>query len=261
MHQEPGGSWHADLDPNADAGTTPTLAPVSTPVAQSAVPQNADPSAPGFALPSGLQPGAAAPPSGTRLRNRRLWRRSGVVGLLVVIAVVGAKLLLFSGAIRLFSVATAPTYHAPASIAGDSKSSDPSIRTTVSQLVSSIQLPSLQGGHMEGAGYANSQGTLDYVLVIGQDNANDDSPRTGMDLDSQFAGSADTTLSPLTTSSFNGVTVDCATATLAGSTSTGSFNACDWYNANAAGFFVDDKSGTLPATVQLATAVLTAMTR
>lgn len=261
MHQEPDGSWHADLDPVPDTVTTPTLAPVATPAPPSAAPPAADPSAPGFALPSGLQPGTGTPPAGTRARNRRLGRRGGVVELIVVILVVAAKLLLFSGAFRLFSVATAPTYHAPASIAGDAKSSDPSIKSTVSELVSGIQLPSLQGGHVEGAGYADGQGTLDYMIVIGQDNANDNSPRTGMDLDSQFAGVTDTTLSPLTTSSFNGVTLDCATATTTSGTTTASFNACDWYNADAAGFFVDDKSANLPATVQLATSVLTAMTR
>jgi hypothetical protein len=281
MHQEPDGSWRADLDPVPDTVTTPTpassalptlapaatpamapvAAPAAAPAAPSAAPPAPDPSAPGFALPSGLQPGTGTPPAGTRSRNRRLGRRGGVIGLLVVILVVAAKLLLFSGAFRLFSVATAPTYHAPASIAGDAKSSDPSIKSTVSELVSGIQLPSLQGGHVEGAGYADSQGTLDYMIVIGQDNANDDSPRTGMDLDSQFAGVTDTTLSPLSTSSFNGVTLDCATATTTSGTTTASFNACDWYNSDAAGFFVDDKSATLPTTVQLATSVLTAMTK
>jgi hypothetical protein len=38
------------------------------------------------------------------------------------------------------------------------------------------------------------------------------------------------------------------------------FNVCSWYNADAAGVFVDDRSATLTATVQLATSLLTVMT-
>jgi hypothetical protein len=59
----------------------------------------------------------------------------------------------------------------------------------------------------------------------------------------------------------HGVNLDCATATLTTASGAPTYNACDWYNADAAGLFVDDKSAGLTATQRLATAVLTAMTR
>ena len=69
---------------------------------------------------------------------------------------------------------TTQTYHVPSSIAGDAKSSDASVKTTVNELTAGIQLPSLQGGHIEGAGYTDTAGDLEYMFVIAQDNANDD---------------------------------------------------------------------------------------
>jgi hypothetical protein len=173
--------------------------------------------------------------------------------------VVLVKVLLFSGAGRLISTVTTQSYHVPSSIAGDAKSSAASVKTTVNDLTAGIQLPSLQGGHIEGAGYTNTTGTLEYMFVIAQDNANNDSERTGMDLTSQFNGPSDPTLGPLTTSTFGGATLDCATATVTSDAGSPTFNACDWYNADAAGFFVDYKSASLAATVQLATTVLKAM--
>ena len=98
------------------------------------------------------------------------------------------------------------------------------------------------------------------MLVIAQDNAGNDSERDGMDLASQFDRPSDPTLGPLTTSNFSGVTLDCATATVTTTAESPTFNAGDWYNANAAGFVVDYKSASLTATVQLATTVLKATT-
>jgi hypothetical protein len=202
---------------------------------------------------------APPPPPGPRPGSRRFAGRSGLAAIGIAIVVIAAKLLLFSGAARVISVATTPTYHTPAAIAGDSKSSAASVAATLKQLEDGITLPSLQGGHVEGAGYTDTAGSLDYMFLIAQDNANDDSPRDGMDLNSQFAGSTDTTLSPLTTSNFSGITLDCATVQITTTSGSPAFNACDWYDDNAAGFFVDEKSATLPATVQLATGVLTTM--
>lgn len=240
-------------------------------------PAPVEPSAPGFALPSGIPPTAlpsgvqpAVPPSGLQptappppptapRRSRRFAGRSGLAAIAIAILVVAAKVLLFSGAARVISVASTPSYHVPSSIAGDAKSSAASVNSTVSELTAGITLPSLQGGHIEGGGYTTAGGDLDYMFVIAQDNAHDDSERTGMDLASQFAGPSDPTLGPLTSSSFNGVTLDCATATVTADTGSPTFNACDWYNANAAGFFVDYKSANLGGTVQLATTVLNTM--
>jgi hypothetical protein len=226
-----------------------------------------DPSAPGFALPTGVQPTAqsgvqptAPPPPPAQLpRSRRFAGRSGIAAIVIAILVVAAKVLLFSGAARVISVATTASYHVPSSIAGDAKSSASSVQSTVKDLTAGIQLPSLQGGHIEGGGYTDTAGNLDYMFVIAQDNANDDSERNGMDLASQFVGPSDPTLGPLTTSTFNSVTLDCATATVTADTGSPTFNACDWYNADAAGFFIDYKSASLGATVQLATTVLKAM--
>ncbi|MGA7987323.1 MAG: hypothetical protein WCB51_02870 [Candidatus Dormiibacterota bacterium] len=228
----------------------------------------ADPSSPGFALPSGVQPSALPPgtqtaapppPPALRARSRRFAGRTGLVAITIAIVVVAAKVLLFSGAGRLISGVTTQSYHVPSSIAGDAKSSAASVTKTVNDLTAGIQLPSLQGGHIEGAGYTDAGGQLEYMFVIAQDNADNDSERTGMDLNSQFKGPSDPTLGPLTTSNFSGVTLDCATATVTADTGSPTFNACDWYNANAAGFFVDYKSASVTATVQLATSVLQAM--
>jgi hypothetical protein len=130
----------------------------------------------------------------------------------------------------------------------------------VTQLESGIQLPSLQGGHIEGAGYADSQGGLNYMFVLAQDNANSDAPRSGVNVTSIFGGQAGVTLSPISNSTFNGVNLDCATTTFSSPSSTPPLNVCAWYNADAFGLFVDGKSGTLAATEQLETALLTAMT-
>ncbi len=256
MHEEAGPNLRPDLSPS-----------------QGAPPPPADPSAPGFALPTGVQPsalpvgvqpsalteGVPPPPPAPHARSRRYAGRGGIAAIAIAIVVVAAKVLLFSGAGRLISGVTTQSYHVPSSIAGAAKSSAASVKSTVNDLTAGIQLPSLQGGHIEGAGYTDSAGDLEYMFVIAQDNSNNDSERDGMDLASQFDGPSDPTLGPLTTSNFNGVTLDCATATVTADTGSPTFNACDWYNANAAGFFVDYKSASLPATVQLATTVLKAM--
>jgi hypothetical protein len=250
MHEETGPNLRPDLNPAPGVPSVP-----------------ADPSAPGFALPSGVQPTtlpsgvqptAPPPPPAQRPRSRRFAWKSGLAAIAIAIVVVAAKLLLFSGAGRLISSVTTASYHVPSSIAGDAKSSAASVKTTVNALTAGIQLPSLQGGHIEGAGYTDTAGDLAYMFVIAQDNADNNSERTGMDLSSQFDGPTDPTLGPLTTSNFNGVTLDCATATVTTDTGSPTFNACDWYNADAAGFFVDYKSASLTATVQLATTVLKA---
>jgi hypothetical protein len=260
---------HEDADPNLRPDLNPTQGAPSAPADPAApgfaLPSGmqpsapADPAAPGFGLSSGVQPTAPPPPPGPRPRSRRFAGRSGLAAIAIAIVVVAVKLLLFSGAARVIGVATTASYHVPSTIAGDAKSSAASVKSTVNDLTAGIQLPSLQGGHIEGAGYTDAAGGLEYMFVIAQDNANNDSERNGMDLSSQFTGPSDPTLGPLTTSNFNGVTLDCATATVTSTTGSPTFNACDWYNSNAAGFFVDYKSASLTATVQLATTVLKAM--
>jgi hypothetical protein len=253
MHKEADGTWHADLDPVQ--GVPPVA---DAPPAPPPAPPSVDPEMSGFALPAGLQPslaGAAVP-----LRSRRFGGRRGIAAVGIAVLVVVAKLLLFSGAARVISIATTQTYHAPTSILGDIKSSDASIASTVTQLESGIELPSLQGGHIEGAGYADSQGGLDYMFVLAQDNAHDDSPRPGVSVTSIFSGQTDATLSPISNATFNGIYLDCATATFTSPSSTPPLNVCAWYNANAFGLFVDGKSASLATTEQVATALLTAMT-
>ena len=63
------------------------------------------------------------------------------------------------------------------------------------------------------------------------------------------------------TSSFSGINLECATVTDLSGTANAPLNACDWYNADAFGLFVDYKSSSLSATQQLETSLLTAMTK
>lgn len=252
MHKEADGTWHADLDPAQAIRQAP-----GPPAAPPPAPPPVDASVPGFALPAGVLP-PIAPVSAPR-RRRRLGGRRGLAAIGIAVLVVAAKLLLFSGAARVISIATTQTYHEPTSILGDLKSSDTAIASTVSQLESGIQLPSLQGGHVEGAGYADAQGGPNYMFVLAQDNAHSDSPRSGVNVTSIFGGQG-VTLSPISNATFNGVNLDCATTTFTSPSTTPPLNVCAWYNANAFGLFVDDKSASLAATEQLETALLTAMT-
>ncbi len=179
----------------------------------------------------------------------------------IAIVVIAAKVLLFSGAVRVISVATTATYHEPTSIAGDAKSSDAAVLATVTQLQNGIQIPALQGGHTEGAGYTDAAGSLDYLAVLAQDNANDDSPRQGVSLSALFGALPGTDLSTTVTSKFNGVNLECATVTDVSGTTNLPLNACDWYNNDAFGLFVEYKTSTLAATEQLETSLLQAMTK
>jgi hypothetical protein len=179
----------------------------------------------------------------------------------IAILVVAGKVLLFSGGVRLLSLATTPTYHEPTSIAGDSKSSDSTVEATVTQMQSGIELPALQGGHTEGAGYTDSQDKLDYLFLLAQDNANNDTPRQGVSLGALFGSVNGTEVSTPADSSFNGISLECATVTDVSGITDVPLNACDWYNSDAFGVFVDYKSASLGATQQLATSLLTAMTK
>lgn len=247
MHQDADGNWVADLDPAP--GTEPSLPPP---------PPSADPAAAGFALPSGVAP-ATAPAAAPR-RSRRGGLKGGLVALGIAVVVIAVKVLLFSGAARVISIATTQTYHEPTTIAGDAQSSAPSVVSTVTQLKDGIQLPALQGGHTEGAGYTGATGDLDYLFVLAQDNAHSNSRRPGVNLPSMFGGTG-TALSSISSSSFNSVELECATVTSSDESGTGPYNACDWFNADAFGLFVDAKSASLSATSQLATTLLTAMTK
>jgi hypothetical protein len=257
MHQDADGNWVADLDPAADA------APVASPTPDPALPPPpppADPAAAGFALPASVA-ATAAPPSPAPRRGRRNGLRGGAAALGIAVVIIAVKVLLFSGAVRVISIATTQTYHEPTSISGDAKSTDSAVLSTVKQLEDGIQLPALQGGHIEGAGYTDSQGNLDYLVVLAQDNANSDSARPGVNMNSLFGGVEGTEVSPSTTASFNGINLECATVTDVSGTSNVPLNACDWYNADAFGLFVDYKSTTLGATQQLETSLLTAMAK
>jgi hypothetical protein len=254
MHKEADGTWHADLDPAADLPLTPEPQAATT----APVPPAADASFAGVAMPAGMQP--PPPPPVPVRRSRFGGRRRGLAALGVGVLVLGAKILLFSGAVRVISIASTPTYHEPAAVEGESKSTDASLLAAVNQLESGIQLPSLQGGHIEGAGYADSQGRVDYLFVLAQDNAGNDAPRPGVDVTAMFGGQPGVTLSTISSSTFNGVNLNCATATFTSDPASPPFNVCSWYNADAAGVFVDDRSATLTATVQLATSLLTVMT-
>jgi hypothetical protein len=230
---------------------------------QMLAPPPAEPDAPGFALPwveQSIPPPPPPPPPGSRPRSRRVAGKSALAAIAIVIVVVAAKLLLFTGGARLISIATTQTYHEPTSIAGDSRSSDAAVEATVTQLQGGIELPALQGGHTEAAGYTDSQGKLDYLFLLAQDNGNDDSPRQGVSLNALFGGVDGTQLSTLAASSFNGIHLECATVTDASGITDVTLNACDWYNADAFGVFVDYTSASLSATQQLAASLLTAMT-
>jgi hypothetical protein len=183
------------------------------------------------------------------------------VAIGIAVVVIAVKLFLFSGAARIISLATTPTYHEPTTVAGDAKSTNSSVVSTVTQLEDGIQLPALQGGHTEGAGYTDAQGNLDYLFVLAQDNAHSDSARPGVNMASLFGGVEGTEVSPSTTSSFNGVNLACATVTDVSGTTSVPLNACDWYNDDAFGLFVDYKSSSLSATQQLETSLLSAMTK
>jgi hypothetical protein len=210
---------------------------------------------------SGGPPPTMPPPPAARPRSRRFAGRGGLAALGIAIVVIAAKVLLFSGAVRLISVATTATYHEPSTIAGDAKSSDAGVLATVADLQKGIELPALQGAHTEGAGYTDAAGTLDYLSVLAQDNANNDSPRQNVNLNSLFGALPGTELSPSVTSNFNGVNLECATITDVSGTTDIPINACDWYNSDAFGLFVEYKTATLAATQQLETSVLEAMTK
>lgn len=264
MHKDADGNWVADLDPAADAASAPNLTPdASTPDASvPPPPPPADPAAAGFALPSGIAGTVAPVPASTapQRRSRRGGLKGGLAALGIAVVIIAVKVFLFSGAARVISIAATATYHEPTTISGDAKSSDSSVVATVNQLKEGIQLPALQGGHTEGAGYTDSQGALDYLFVLAQDNANSDSARPGADMASLFGGVEGTEVSPSTTSSFNGITLECSTVTDTSGANV-PLNACDWFNADAFGLFVDYKSSSLSATQQLETSLLTAMTR
>jgi hypothetical protein len=261
MHKDADGNWVADLDPAADASPVSSATP-DTPVPPPPPPPS-DPAAAGFALPSGVASTTAptAAPTAPQRRSRRGGLKGGLAVLGIAVVVIAVKVFLFSGAVRVISIATTATYHEPTTISGDTKSTDSSVIATVNQLKDGIQLPALQGGHTEGAGYTGAQGGLDYMFVLAQDNANSDSARPGVDMASLFGGVAGTEVSPSTTSSFNGINLECATVTETSGTTSAPLNACDWYNADAFGLFVDYKSSSLGATQQLETSLLTAMTK
>ncbi len=267
MHKDADGNWVADLDPAPDAiavtGATPTSIPPPPGAAPASAvpppPPSADPVGAGFALPSGVAPAAATPTAAPR-RARRGGLKGAAVAIGIAIVVIAIKVFLFSGAARIISVATTQTYHEPTSISGDTRSTNSSITATVNQLKDGIQLPALQGGHSEGAGYADAQGNLDYLFVLAQDNANSNSARPGVNMASLFGGVEGTMVSPSTTSNFNGINLECATVTDTTGTNV-PLNACDWYNADAFGLFVDYKSTSLGATQQLETSLLTTMTK
>jgi hypothetical protein len=254
MHQDADGNWVADLDPPVDGAPPPS----STPDPALPPPPPADPTAAGFALPSGAAPATTPGTAPRRSRQRGLRGIAAVVGVAVVVILV--KVLIFSGAARVIDIATTKTYHEPTTIAGDAKSSDPSVVSTVTQLKDGSQLPALQGGHTEGAGYTDTAGDLDYLFVLAQDNANSNSRRPGVNLPSMFGGTG-TTLSSISSSSFNGLQLECATVTSSDETSSGAYNACDWFNSDAFGLIVDAKSASLAATSQLATSLLNTMVK
>ena len=261
MHKDADGNWVADLDPAADA------APASNATADTSVPPPppppADPAAAGFALPSGVASTAAptSAPTTPPRRSRRGGLKGGLAALGIAVVIIAVKVFLFSGAARVISIATTATYHEPTTISGDAKSTASSVVATVNQLKDGIQLPALQGGHTEGAGYTDAQGGLDYLFVLAQDNANSDSARPGVNMASLFGGVEGTAVSPSTTTSFNGITLECATVTDTSGGTNAPLDACDWYNADAFGLFVDYKSSSLGATQQLETSLLTAMTK
>jgi hypothetical protein len=260
MHQDADGNWVADLDPAPAAAPAQNVAPDPSipPPPPAAEGAPADPTAAGFALPSGAA--STAPPTAPPRRSRR-----GVTGVLTIVGiavvVLLVKVLIFSGAARVISIATTKTYHEPTSISGDAQSTDSSVVATVNQLKNGIQLPALQGGHTEGAGYTDAQGDLEYLFVLAQDNANSDSARPGVNMASLFGGVEGTEVSPSVTSNFSGISLECATVTDVSGTSNVPLNACDWYNADAFGLFVDYKSSSLSATQQLETSLLTSMTK
>jgi hypothetical protein len=264
MHKDADGNWVADLDPVAEGASGPNLAPdAATPGASvPSPPPPADPTAAGFALPSGVASTAtpAGAPTAPQRRGRRGGLKGGLAALGIVVAIIAVKVLLFSGAVRVISIATTATYHEPTTISGDAKSSASSVVSTVKQLKDGIELPALQGGHTEGAGYTDTQGGLDYLFVLAQDNAHNDSARPGVNMASLFGGLEGTQLSPSTTTSFNGINLECSTVSDT-SGSNAPLNACDWFNADAFGLFVDYKSSSLSATQQLETSLLTAMTK
>ena len=260
MHQDANGNWVADLDPAPDATPAQNASPDPSipPPPPAEGPAPANPAATGFALPSGVA-GTAAPTGPPRRSRRGLTSVLAVVGIAVVVLLV--KVLIFSGAARVISIATTKTYHEPTTISGDAQSTDSSVVATVNQLKDGIQLPALQGGHTEGAGYTDAQGDLEYLFVLAQDNANSDSARPGVNMASLFGGVEGTEVSPSVTSNFNGINLECATVTDVSGTSNVPLNACDWYNADAFGLFVDYKSSSLSATQQLETSLLTSMTK
>lgn len=263
MHKDADGNWVADLDPAPDATPTPATAlPPPGAAPDSALPPpppSADPAGAGFALPAGVAPASTAPTAAPR-RSRRGGLKGGLAVLGIAIVVLAVKVFLFSGAARFISVATTQTYHEPTTISGDAQSTNSSILATVKQLKDGIELPALQGGHTEGAGYTDAQGDLDFLFVLAQDNANGDSARPGVNMASLFGGLEGTEVSPSTTSNFNGINLECATVTDTTGTNA-PLNACDWYNADAFGLFVDYKSSSLSATQQLETSLLRTMTK
>jgi hypothetical protein len=278
MHKDSDGNWVADLDPAPGATPTPDAMPgpplplpTSTPAAalpsagatlDSAVPPpppSADPAGAGFALPSAVAPASTAPTAAPG-RSRRGGLKRGLAVLGIAVVVIAIKVFLFSGAARIISVATTQTYHEPTTISGDAQSTNSSILATVNQLKDGIELPALQGGHTEGAGYTDAQGDLDYLFVLAQDNANSDSARPGVNMASLFGGLEGTELSQSTTSNFSGINLECATVTDTTGTNA-PLNACDWYNNDAFGLFVDYKSSSLSATQHLETSPLTTMTK
>jgi hypothetical protein len=260
MHQDADGNWVADLDPPPAAAPAQNATPDPSlpPPPPAEGPAPADPAAAGFALPSGVA-SSAAPTAPPRRSRRRLTSVLAVVGIAVVVLLV--KVVIFSGAARVISIATTKTYHEPTTISGDAQSTDSSVVATVNQLKDGIQLPALQGGHTEGAGYTDAQGDLEYLFVLAQDNANSDSARPGVNMTSLFGGVEGTEVSPSVTSNFNGINVECATVTDVSGTSNVPLNACDWYNADAFGLFVDYQSSSLSATQQLEKSLLTSMTK
>ena len=262
MHQDADGNWVADLDPAPDTAPVQATTPAefgTPPPPPADARASLDPAAAGFALPSGVA--ATTTPAAPPRRSRRGGRNGVLAAIGIAVVVILVKVLLFSGAARVLSIATTQTYHEPTTISGDAQSTNSSVIATVTQLKNGIQLPALQGGHTEGAGYTDTQGDLDYLFVLAQDNANSDSARPGVNMASLFGGVEGTQVSPSTTSSFNGINLECASVTdVSGSTSV-PLNACDRYNADAFGLFVDYKSSSLDATKQLETSLLTTMTK
>jgi hypothetical protein len=207
--------------------------------------------APTAAMPYAGAPPLGAPPIRTKpARGRgRLYARLGAGGVGIALLII--KVVLLTGGAKFAITATTKTYHAPPTIGGIAQSTDPTVTSALNQMQQSIQMPALQNGHTEGAAYGNASG-MAYALVFGQDNAGSDVARPGFGLTDAFTPSQ---LSGTVTQQSNGINVSCATDTAGASP----FQACSWYNDNAAGFFVDNVDTTPTSAASTLTSTLNAM--